>query len=143
MHRVLAAALALVVACGLLAIGFRAPASGAAEEEVHPEWGSTTAPNAVLRRGCKKYEYSYAITPPDGDWDLEIRIKDPSGKRVAAGYWLKPDPLTATHKFRLCKATTRTGRFTITANLSVQNFDEVTEGRLPDSSFRLKRRPRR
>ena len=139
MHRALAAALAHLVACTLLAVGFAAPASAATEEEVHPEWGSTDAPNAVLRRGCRMYEYSYAITPPDGDWSLDLRFKDPSGKRVAAAFWIKPDPLRATREFELCKATTRRGRFTITATLSVQKLDEVTEGRLPDSHFRLRR----
>ena len=143
MHRSIAAALAYVVGCALLTFGLTSlPAAAAEEEEVHPEWGSTSAPNAVLRRGCKKYEYSYDITPPPGNWMLEIRIKGPSGKRVAAGVWMDPDPLRATIPYRLCKATTRRGRFTIRAYLSVQNNDEMVEGWLPESHFRL-HRPRR
>ena len=141
MHRALAAALAYVVGCALLTFGLTSlPAAAAEEEAVHPEWGSVTAPNAVLRRGCKKYEYTYDITPPPGDWMLDIRIKGPSNKRLAAGVWGSPeDPLRATLPYRLCKPTTRAGRFTIRAYLSVQNGDEMTEGWLPESHFRLRR----
>ena len=143
MHRAFAVALAHLLAGTMLTLGLASPASAAPEdEEIHPEWGSTSAPDAVLRRGCKKYQYTYDIKPPEGDWSLDIRIKGPSGKRLAAAYWLKPDPLTATRDFRLCKATTRAGLFTIRAYLSVQNFDDTTGGYLPDSHFRLFRKRR-
>ena len=143
MRRAAAVALAHVVACALFMIGLSSPASGApAEDEVHPEWGSVTAPNAVLRRGCKRYSYTYDIKPPPGDWGLEIFIRGPNGKVVASAAWLTPDPLRATRKFGLCKAVTRPGRFTIKAKLSVQNGQEYVEGWLPPSKFRL-HRPRR
>lgn len=140
MRRALTAALAGLLAGALLTLGPSSPASASvAEEEVHPKWGSVTAPDAVLKRGCKRYSYTYDIKPPPGDWALEIFITGPSRKRVASAAWLTPDPLRATRKFGLCKAVTRFGRFTIKAKLSVQNGQEYVEGWLPPSKFRLHR----
>jgi hypothetical protein len=133
----------LIVVCALVALGLQAPADAA--DDVHPEWGSTSAPDAVLKRGCKDYTYSYQVTPPEGQWSLELFFKGPSGKRVGSAYFLSGgDPLADTEVLELCRSTTRTGRFTIRAFLSVQTLDddEATEGWLPESHFRL-HRPRR
>jgi hypothetical protein len=135
MRRMLAAAvatLALVAGSGTLA----PPASA----DEHPEWGSTSAPDAVLKRGCHNYTYSYDITPPEGDWALETFIVGPRGKRLFQDAFLAAgDPKQRSAIFRICKATTRYGRFTIKAKLSVQNGSEYVEGWLPPSFFRLHR----
>ena len=137
------ALLSLMVAT-LLAAGLQAPAEAAvASEEVHPEWGSTSAPDAVLKRGCKNYTYSYQVTPPEGQWSLELFFKGPRGKRVGSAYFLAGgDPQADTRSLELCRSTTRPGRYTIKAFLSVQNLDETTEGWLPQSTFRLHRKRR-
>lgn len=128
----------------LLALGLQAPAEPAvAAEEVHPEWGSTSAPDAVLKRGCKNYTYSYQVTPPEGQWSLELFFKGPRGKRVASAYFLEGgDPEADTEALQLCKTTTRPGRYTIKAFMSVQHLGETTEGWLPDTYFRLHKRRR-
>jgi hypothetical protein len=117
-----------------------------ADQVVHPEWGQVTGHNAVLKRGCHTYTYSYAITPPEGDWALETFIRGPGPahgpRRVGLansafldGY----DPLSGTGHFILCQPSTRSGRFTIKTKLSVQNGpDSYTEGWLPVAHFRLR-----
>ena len=119
-----------------------APPAGAADE-THPEWGHTSAVDARLRHGCRSYDYSYALTPPDGDWALETFLVGPGGRKHGSGYFLTgKDELTGTGTWRLCLRSTRPGRYTIRALLSVQNGGDYAEGWLPDTTFRL-RKPRR
>ncbi len=111
-------------------------------EEVHPEWGSVSAPDQVLRKGCRNYRYHWNITnPPEGIWAIETFLIGPGGKRLAHDAWVGDyDPASGTGKFRLCKATTRYGKFTIKTKFSAQNgFEEYVEGWLPPSKFRLRR----
>jgi hypothetical protein len=137
MRRMLAAGiatLALTAGSGALT----SPAT--ADDDVHPEWGTTSAPNAVLKKSCHDYRYSYDINPPEGDWNLETFIIGPGGKTLFNAAFLGPyDPKQNTARFRICKPSTRFGRFTIKAKLSVQNGDEYVEGWLPPSYFRLHR----
>jgi hypothetical protein len=135
MRRTLAAVIAtLALAAGSGALG------SPADADVHPEWGTTSAPDAVLQRGCHDYLYSYDIDPPEGTWALETFIIGPRGKRLFNSAFNGPyDPKHNTQKFRICKATTRYGRFTIKAKLSVQNGEEYVEGWLAPSHFRLHR----
>jgi len=140
---------ALVAVPGLTAVATSgasattaAPTPADSEPLVHPEWGSTSAPNAKIKRSCHQYAYSYAITPPDGDWSLETFLVAPSGKAAGSGYFLTgKDPLAGTSTWRLCKRSTKGGRYTIRALLSVQDGTELVEGWLPDSTFKL-RKPR-
>jgi hypothetical protein len=132
---------ALVAVPGLTAVS-TSGASATADPLVHPEWGSTSAPNAKIRRSCHQYAYSYAITPPAGDWALETFLIGPGGKAAGSGYFQTgKDELTGTSTWRLCQRSTKGGRYTIRALLSVQNGSELVEGWLPDSTFRL-RKPR-
>ena len=67
-----------------------------AKADVHPEWGTTSAKrNGVLKRSCRNYRYSYAITPPDaGDWALETFLIGPGARRLASdGFVDGFDPL--------------------------------------------------
>jgi hypothetical protein len=130
-----------LVVCVLVVLGLHAPASAA--EDTHPEWGSTSAPDAVLKKGCRDYTYSYQVSPPEGYWSLELFFKGPKGKRVGSAYFLYgADPVADTEVLGLCRSSTQTGRYTIKGLLSVQNGSETVEGWLPESTFRL-HRPRR
>jgi hypothetical protein len=111
---------------------------------VHPEWGKVTGKGGVLKRGCRKYTFTYSIDPPEGIWALEVFITGPGFKHLAAGAFLDGyDPETGTGHYKLCKATTRYGRFTIEAKVSADDGSgDITEGRLPADHYRL-HRPRR
>jgi len=113
---------------------------------VHPEWGSVTGHSGVLRRGCKKYTYSYAINPPEGDWALEIFLSGPRFEYLGGGGFLEGGgPEQGTGAYKMGRNTTKRGRFTSEAKLSVaEPGGEVTEqGQLPPDHFRLRRPPRR
>jgi len=148
-HRPLLSLLATLVAVpGLTAVSTApaasAPASAASAVDplVHPEWGSTSAPNAKIKRSCHHYAYSYAITPPEGYWALETFLVAPSGKAAGSGYFQSgTDQLSATSSWRLCKRSTKGGVYTIKALLTVQDGTALVEGWLPDSTFKL-RKPR-
>jgi hypothetical protein len=126
----------LVVPVGPAASG--ASASAVRDPDVHPEWGSTSAPDAKVRRSCHEYAYAYTISPPSGDWALETFLVGPRDKAVGSGYFLTgKDPLSGTSTWRLCRHSLKGGVYTIRALLTVQNGSEVVEGWLPDSTFRL------
>ncbi len=129
----------VLLALGLLALG---PAVTAAPAE-HPEWGRTTAKSATLKPGCRAYAYSYALTPPDGDWALETFLVGPHGREYGSGYFLTgTDPLAGDGTWRLCGRSTRGGKYTISARLTVQNGADYYDGWLPETTFRL-HKPRR
>jgi hypothetical protein len=144
------AALTLLVALvavpgltGSAAPASASPAPAVSDPLVQPGWGSTAAADATLRRSCHSYAYSYAITPPPGDWALETFLVGPRGKAAGSGYFvIGDDGLTGTSTWQLCRRSTKGGVYTIRALLSVQNGSDVVEGWLPDSTFQL-RKPRR
>ena len=110
--------------------------------DAHPEWGRVIGKSGVLKRGCRTYTYTYSIAPPEGIWALEVFISGPGLKRLAAGAFAYGyDPLSGTGHYKLCKMTTRYGRFTIDAKVSVDDgTGNFTEGRLPTDHYRLHRR---
>jgi len=107
---------------------------------VHPEWGSITGKSGVLKRGCHKYAFSYAIVPPEGIWAIEVFISGPGFKNLAASAFLDGyDPKSGSGHYKLCRVTTRYGKFKIEAKVSVDNGSgHITEGRLPADSYRLR-----
>ena len=111
---------------------------------MHPEWGSITGKGGVLKRGCHKYTYSYSIQPPEGIWAIEVFISGPGFKHLAAGAFIDGyDPMTGTGHYKLCRVTTRYGKFKIEAKVSADDGPgHITEGVLPPDTFRL-HRPRR
>jgi len=133
--------LVLLVVVGLLTA---APAAVAAPpDDVHPEWGSTSAHDAKVKKGCRSYDYGYTLTPPEGDWSLETFLIGPGGKEYGSGYFLTgADPLTGQGAFRLCWRSTKGGTYTIRALLSVEDLGDHSAGWLPETSFTL-RKPRR
>jgi hypothetical protein len=115
----------------------------AAPANTHPEWGTTSARNATVKQGCRSYPYSYALTPPDGDWALETFLVGPRGKQYGAGYFdTGADPLAGEGAWRLCRRSTRGGQYTIRARLTVQNGGDYYDGWLPETTFSL-HEPRR
>ena len=136
-----------LIAALVLGLSMLAP-SGAAvattPEPTHPEWGSTqVAPTLTIKKGCHRYDYGYAITPPEGDWSLETFLIGPGGKKRGSGFFLTgSDELTGTSAFRLCRRATKGGTYTIRALVTVQNGASFVEGYLPDTTFVLKK-PRR
>jgi hypothetical protein len=138
--------LALALVAGLLVIGFgvSTPAGAVeAEPETHPEWGTTLAQDGRLRRGCRTYHYGYRITPPKGDWQFETFVVGPGRVAIASNtFQIAMDPLQDDRvPYRICRASTRAGVFKIRAKLSTLVGDELTEGWLPVTRFRL-RNPR-
>ena len=150
-----AAAAAAALSLGVLPAPVRAaPAPGPAPTTLkpkpdplaglalHPEWGTVTGRSGVLKRGCHKYGYTYSITPPEGIWAIEVYISGPRLKHLAAGAFLDGyDPKNGRGVYKLCRATTRYGTFTIEAKLSADDGSgHITEGRLPADTFKLHRR---
>jgi hypothetical protein len=108
--------------------------------QVHSEWGSITGQGGVLRGGCRTYTFTYSITPPEGVWALEVFITGPGMDHVAGGAFLNGyDPESGTGHYKLCRVTNRPGKYTIDAKVSVDEGYEVTEGRLPTDTYRLRR----
>jgi hypothetical protein len=111
-----------------------------AADEVHPEWGHTSEQDARIRHGCHTYTYSYALTPPDGDWGLETFLVGPDGRQYGSGWFLTgSDPLQGSGGWRLCRAAVKPGSYRIRARLTVDNAIAYYDGWLPDTTFRLKR----
>lgn len=110
-------------------------------------YGSTSSADHVLSGGCHRYRYHYRITPPTRDWTLETFLSDPAGKRLATNQLIAgTDPERGHHLFRVCRQTTRFGRFTIKAKLTYytsSGFPTPTETAhkawLKPSHFRMRR----
>ncbi|GAB3259816.1 hypothetical protein [Nocardioides dilutus] len=131
---VLILALAMALVLGV------APMGAAQAVDVKPEWGSVSAQDGVLKRGCRSYAYQYAITPPsDGYWDLSVRVVGPAGRTLFFSYQHGESPHSATATYRLCRSETRPGRYKLKALVTVQDNDEQVQGRLPTVRFTLRK----
>ena len=123
-------------------LGLLAPASIAQAVDVKPEWGSVSAKNGVLKKGCRTYHYSYVVTPPDdGYWDLGVSVVGPAGRTLFYSYVSHGSPTSGTGSYRLCRSKTRPGLYKLKALVTVQDNNEPVQGRLPTAKFRL-RNPR-
>lgn len=131
---------AALLAPALFVAGASAPAH--AKTVKHHEWGSVTAPDAKLRKGCRSYSYQWALQPPEGDWGLELFLVGPGKENLgSAAHLVGHDELNGTARFIICKATTTYGRFMIRGKLSVQNGpNEYDEGWVKPAFFKLKKR---
>lgn len=117
-------------------------ASPAHAVDVKPEWGSVSAENGVLKKGCRTYHYTYEVRPPgDGYWDLGVSVVGPGGRTLFYSYVSYGRPTSGTASYRLCRSETRPGRYKLKALVTVQDDDELIQGRLPTVRFRL-RNPR-
>lgn len=103
-------------------------------------WGSTGAPDRVLRSGCHHYRYHYRVRPHGHDWAAETFLVDPRGDGLASGAFdPDADPKRGHGHFTICRASTRPGVFTIRMKVSIY------KGTMPEvhwakkSYFRLRR----
>lgn len=112
---------------------------------LHPEWGSVTGVSGVLKRGCRTYDYTFTVTPPEGVWALEVFVSGPGSKHVAAGAFLDGyDPASGTGTYKLCKPSVRYGTYSIEAKVSVDDgAGHIVEGRTATDTYRLHRRHHR
>jgi hypothetical protein len=131
---------AVLLAPALLVVGTPSPAH--ARVVKHHEWGLISAADAKLRKGCRSYAYSYSISPPEGDWGLELFLVGPGKEGLgSAAHLIDHDPLSGGDRFTICRATTTYGRFMIRGKLSVQNGpEEYDEGWIKPAFFKLTRR---
>lgn len=124
-----------------LGLGLASPAGAAeAKPEVHPEWGKTATRAHQLKAGCRNYGYRYAITPPEGEWGLEVFVVGPGRVHLFSdAFVIGTNPKVMRDKFRICRASTRPGVFKIRALVSVQNKSgsDYQQGWLPVTKFRL------
>ena len=103
--------------------------------------GVLQAADGRLRRGCKDYAYSYAVTVPTEDWTFDITMRDRNGKGVNAQSLIGPnDPESGVLPFRLCRWATTPGLFTLKGVLvSYDGYTEETTVTVTET-FRLRRR---
>lgn len=118
------------------------PPTGEPTPEATPEPVSAVVegPDDRLRRGCHDYALRYAVTVPDGDWSLDLAMRDRDGRGVNAQSLLGPnDPVSGVLPFRLCGRATSPGRFTVTGVLV--SYSSTQEARAAvTETFRLRRR---
>ena len=131
----LAAALVAGLVAGLVGLLPAAPASANTSE-----YGHTAAPDRTLRSGCHGYRYRYVVKAPTNDWTLETFLIDPRDENLASNSFIaESDPRRGHGKFRFCRYSTRTGRFTIRAKLTWYNGSAEHVVRFKRSHFRLTR----
>lgn len=104
-------------------------------------WGSTKAPDQVLRKGCRNYRLSYRITTPNDEWQAEMFVTDPRGRAIAsvlvdAG----SNPRKDIRTFRTCRASTTYGRFKLRMRVTYTVGYEKHVGFVKPTFFRLTRR---
>lgn len=102
--------------------------------------GTLQAADGRLRRGCKDYQFTYAVTTPSQDWSFDITMQDRHGKGVNAQSLLGPnDPKSDVMTYRLCRWATVPGIFTLTGRLVSYEGSQETAVTVTES-FRLRRR---
>jgi len=135
-------AVALVSSLIVLGSGTASPAGAMdAKTTIHPAWGRTSTKAHVLKPSCRNYGYSYAITPPKGDWAMETFLIGPGGVHLSSGAMaIGMDGLTGHDRFRFCRPSTRPGIFKIKALITVQDDQgkDYQQGWLPVTRFRLR-----
>lgn len=141
-HRIPSALSALALTAGLLVAGGAPTAQAATGVPGKPAtWGSTKAPNQVLRRGCAPYRYRYTVTAPTDEWAAEIFLVGPRGKGIAsAAFDAGANRARSKAVFRLCAPSLRVGRYTIRMKITWQDGFDQSAGFVRPSTFRLTRR---
>lgn len=133
---------ALALALGLVSTTLTTPAIAG-----DGDYGRTWRKDGTLRQGCHGYRFAYRVRPAavldgaDDDWAAEFFLVDPRGRGL--GTVAKDsdiDPRRGSARFRVCRETTRPGRFRIRGKLSVYD-DGILEGEvwIKVGRFRLRR----
>lgn len=114
--------------------------SSTAEPGSGAEWGSTRAPDQVLRAGCRNYRFSYRINTPNDEWQAEVFFTDPKGRAIAHKIFdAGSDPRADTRTFRTCRPSTTPGRFKIRMRVAYTEGYERHLAFVDPSFFRLTR----
>ena len=139
----LLAAAALATA-GLVPIPLLPPADPAPDNQSQVQQvevsATLDAADGRLRRGCKDYQLTYAVTTPSEDWTFDVTLQDRRGKGVNSQSLIGPnDPTTAVLTYQLCRWATVPGRFTLTGVLVSYDGAQETSATVTET-FRLRRR---
>lgn len=103
-------------------------------------WGSTRAPDQVLRAGCRNYRFAYKITTPNDNWQAEMFISDRKGRAIASVLAdAASQPRQDVTTFRTCRASTTPGRFKIRMRITYTEGYDKFVGFAKPSYFRLTR----
>lgn len=101
-------------------------------------WGSTSAPDQLLRGGCHPYRYRYVVDPPTDDWMAEIFLVGPGRVGLAhATLFSDSEKARGRRVWRLCSPSLRTGRYVMKMKITYLDGDDETSGRVRNSRFRL------
>ena len=102
--------------------------------------GTLDATDGRLKRGCKDYAYTYAVSVPSDDWTFDITLQDRRGKGVNSQSLIGPnDDESGVLPYRLCRWATVAGRFTLSGVLVSYDGDRSTTVEVSET-FRLRRR---
>ncbi len=133
---------ALALALGLVSATLTAPVAAG-----NGDYGRTWRKDGTLRPGCHHYRFQYRVRPEAvlagsrDDWAAEFFVVDPGGRGL--GTVAKDsdiDPRRGSGRIRLCRESTRPGRFTIRGKLSVYDDGVLEEAvRIAVGRFRLRR----
>jgi hypothetical protein len=132
---------ALALAAGLLV----AAAPSADAQPDYKPWGSTRAPDQVLRNGCHKYRFHYKITAPTHSWAAEFFLVNPNGRGLTSSAVLsESDPEQGWLRWTICRASTVYGRHKIRMKVTYNPEPEDPtadniDGFVKPSFFRLTR----
>jgi len=132
----------LLTAVALLCGGTTAGEAPRAAQDKYPmaQYAKTSAPDGVLRKGCRNYPYRYSVKPPSEIWGLETFLVDPDGETIASGGFLSgSDPLSGKSHFRFCRALTSPGVFTIKGKFTYRETSQSNpvDGAIKPFKFRL------
>jgi len=124
--------------------GLGTPASGTSGSPTSStDWaamGHLASASGKLRAGCHRHYYSYRVSPPSPQWSLETFLVGPRGKRLASDVIISgADKKAGSKFFTICKANTRTGRFTIKGKLTYNDYPASPSGWIRPAYFRLTR----
>jgi len=108
--------LALGATAAILATG--SIVSGAGSAQAVGSVTITPPADKVLYEDCYDYTYSYAISAPSSNWDVDINITDPFGAYESGAYIYDGEPSLGTESLFLCGGTDRPGTYTITSTLT-------------------------
>ena len=130
--RQLLTVLATVVA--LLGGGLAMPA-----EAGQARLGKLWAHDKVLKPGCHDYRYQYRVRARAAEWSLETYLKDRTGETVASNTKDSEINRKRGHgKFRLCRYSTKPGRFKIIGKLTRYNGWDQKTGWVKPGRFRMR-----
>lgn len=134
MNRVAALLLAVV---GLLVVP-SVPVSAAPAASGANAWASVTAPDQVLKKGCRDYRFSYRVDAPGDEWMLELFLVGPRGARIATDTFESAAQKTSERRtWRICRSNTRAGVHRIDIKVTSYDGREVSEQRVESVTFTL------